>query len=167
MSILLRRWTPEDAQPLAEYFNNPLIWDNFRDYIPFPYSLEDAQKFIAAQIKITPTQSFAIADEQALVGGIGITLNEDIYRMNVELSYWVAEPFQGKGIASKAVGLMADYVFDTFEINRIVAEVFERNPASMRVLEKNGFFLETVKRKGILKNGYLLDDFIWVKQKIF
>jgi RimJ/RimL family protein N-acetyltransferase len=167
MSILLRRWTIEDAYPLAEYFSNPLIWGNFRDYIPFPYSLEDAQKFITTQIKITPIQSFAIVDGQKLVGGIGITLNEDIYRMNVELSYWVAEPFHRKGIASKAVGLMTDYVFNTFEINRIVAEVFEYNPASMRVLEKNGFFLETVKRKGILKNGCLLDDYIWVKQKIF
>jgi hypothetical protein len=34
------------------------------------------------------------------------------------------------------------------------------------VLEKNGYFLETVRRKGILKNDYLYDEFVWVKQKI-
>jgi RimJ/RimL family protein N-acetyltransferase len=37
----------------------------------------------------------------------------------------------------------------------------------MRVLEKNGFALENVARKGIIKNNILLDNYIWVKQKIY
>ena len=35
------------------------------------------------------------------------------------------------------------------------------------VLEKNGYCLESVRRKGILKNDLLIDDFVWVKQKIY
>jgi RimJ/RimL family protein N-acetyltransferase len=62
---------------------------------------------------------------------------------------------------------MSDYVFETFAINRIVAEVFDYNKSSMRVLEKNGYYLETVRRKGILKNDLLRDDFVWVKQKVY
>ena len=83
------------------------------------------------------------------------------------MGYWVAEPFWGQGIASEAVKLMTQYVFDNYAINRIVCEVFENNKSSMRVLEKNGFYLECVRRKGILKNDLLTDDYIWVKQKIY
>lgn len=166
MYITLQEWTTEHTDWLATNFNNKKIWDNLRDYIPHPYTLADAENFINKQIETTPTQNFAIFNEEELVGGIGITLQEDVYRMNVELGYWLAEPFWGAGIASVAVSLMCEYVWQTFAINRIVAEVFEYNKPSMRILEKNGFRLEAVRRKGVLKNDYLVDNYIWVSQKI-
>ena len=167
MYITLQRWKLEEATILAGYYNNIKIWNNLRDYIPHPYSIEDSIKFINSQSELTPVQNFAIKNEDEIVGGIGIALLDDVYKMNVELGYWVAEPYWGQGIATIAVGLMTEYVFANFAINRIVAEVFDYNRASMRVLEKNGFFLETVRRKGILKNDFLVDDFIWIKQKIY
>lgn len=167
MYISLRPWSIEDAATLTAYFNNINIWNNLRDYIPHPYSIEDAVKFISDQSLLMPTQNFAILNEQEIVGGIGLILQEDVYKMNVELGYWVAEPFWGTGIATISVGLMTQYLFETFAINRVVAEVFDYNKASMRVLEKNGYYLESVRRKGILKNDLLTDDFVWVKQKIY
>jgi RimJ/RimL family protein N-acetyltransferase len=167
MYISLRPWTIEDAATLTAYFNNVNIWNNLRDYIPHPYTQDDAVKFISSQLELTPTQNFAILNENEIVGGIGIVLQEDVYKMNVELGYWVTEQFWGKGIATIAVGLMTQYVFDSFAVNRIVAEVFDYNRASMRVLEKNGYYLESVRRKGILKNDFLTDDFVWVKQKVY
>lgn len=167
MYISLRPWTIEDADTLTAYFNNVNIWNNLRDHIPHPYTAEDAEKFITGQIKLVPTQNFAILNEEKIVGGIGIVLQEDVYKMNVELGYWIAEPFWGTGIGTIAVGLMTQYVFETFAINRIVAEVFDYNKASMRVLEKNGFHLECVRRKGILKNDVLTDDYVWVIQKVY
>jgi [ribosomal protein S5]-alanine N-acetyltransferase len=164
--ITLRPWNQTDVEVLARYFNNVNIWNNVRDYIPHPYTLEDAEKFITTQASIELTQNFAVLSNEEVVGGIGIILGEDVYKMNVELGYWVAEPFWGAGIATEAVRLMTEYVFQTFLVNRIVASVFEYNKTSMRVLEKNGYFLETVRRKGILKNEYLYDEFVWVKQKI-
>lgn len=167
MYISLRPWTIADASTLTAYFNNINIWSNLRDYIPHPYVVKDAEEFVTNQAAIEPTRNFAILNEGEIVGGIGIILQEDVYRMNVELGYWIAEPFWGQGIATIAVGLMTEYVFSTFTINRIVAEVFEYNKASMRVLEKNGYYLESVRRKGILKNDLLADDFVWVKLKIY
>jgi RimJ/RimL family protein N-acetyltransferase len=167
MYISLRPWTIEDAASLTAYFNNINIWNNLRDYIPHPYTLEDAEKFINSQTALFPTLNFAILNKDEMVGGIGIILQEDIYKMNVELGYWIAEPFWGTGIGTIAVGLMTQYVFETFAVNRIVAEVFEYNKASMRILEKNGYYLETVRRRGILKNDILADDFVWVKLKVY
>lgn len=167
MNISLQPWKKEDALTLSGYYNNPNIWINLRDNIPNPYTLEDAEKFIEAQSELLSLQNFAILNGNEISGGIGITLLEDVYKMNVEMGYWVAEPFWGQGIASEAVKLMTQYVFDNYAINRIVCEVFENNKSSMRVLEKNGFYLECVRRKGILKNDLLTDDYIWVKQKIY
>lgn len=166
MYISLRPWKTEDAETLTAYFNNVKIWNNLRDHIPHPYTLQDAEKFITDQAALFPTQNLAILNEQEIVGGIGIVFQEDVYKMNVELGYWIAEPFWGMGIATIAIGLMTQYVFETFAINRIVAEVFENNKASMRALEKNGFRLECVRRRGVLKNAVLVDDYIWVLQKI-
>ena len=167
MFISLRPWKETDADLLALYFNNLNIWNNLRDYIPYPYTVEDAAKFIQAQSQIEPVQNFAILNGQDVVGGIGILLKQDVYRMNVELSYWVGEAFWGAGIAKEAVRLITDYVFETYAVNRIIAEVFDYNKASMRVLERNGFHLECVRRKGVLKNDYLIDEYIWVRQKIY
>ena len=164
--ITLRPWVETDLELLALYFNNINIWNNLRDYIPHPYSPEDAVKFINAEKDKMPALNFAILSGEELVGGIGIILGEDVYRMNVELGYWIAEPFWGTGIATEAVRQMTYYVFENFAINRIVAEVFEYNKTSMRVLEKNGYHLECVRRKGVLKNDYLYDDYVWVIQKI-
>ncbi len=164
--ITLRPWLETDADLLTIYYNNINIWNNLRDYVPTPYTLEDAQKFIGLQSDILPALNFAILSGEDLVGGIGITLGEDVYRMNVELAYWIAEPFWGTGIATEAVRIMTQHVFLNFAINRIIAEVFEYNKQSMRVLEKNGYHLECVRRKGVLKNEYLYDNYVWVCQKI-
>jgi RimJ/RimL family protein N-acetyltransferase len=165
--IYLKPWAIEDAIILAESLDNIKIWNNLRDYLPSPYTLEDAQTFIEKQKDLFPLQNFAIVCDEQIVGGIGINLLSDIYKMNVELGYWIAEPYWGVGIATEAVRQMTPYVFENFEINRIVAEVFEYNKTSMRVLEKNYFHLETVSRKGILKNSLLYDNYIWVLQKVY
>ena len=33
----------------------------------------------------------------------------------------------------------------------------------MRVLEKNGFHLESIRKKAVFKNNCLYDDCVWVK----
>ena len=165
--VTLRSWTDDDVDFLATHFNNIRIWNNLRDVIPHPYTPEDASRFILAQEGLSPVENFAILKDGQPCGGIGIILKQDIYRMNVELGYWIAEPFWGQGIATSAVRMMTEYTFENFSINRIVAEVFEYNRPSMRVLEKNGYYLQTVSRKGILKNDYLYDNYIWVNQKIY
>ena len=35
----------------------------------------------------------------------------------------------------------------------------------MKVLEKNGYYLESVRKNAVIKNGEIIDDYIWVKLK--
>jgi RimJ/RimL family protein N-acetyltransferase len=88
-------------------------------------------------------------------------MNTDVYRRSAEIGYWLGEEYWGLGIATEAVLAVVDYGFQTFDIHRIFAGVFERNSASMRVLEKAGFKQEARLIKAITKEGQTMDEFIY------
>lgn len=161
--IVLRPWQKEDAQALAAIANNRQVWDNVRDYFPTPYTVLDAEQWLESIRTIHPVQNFAILYQGRIAGNIGIVPKDDVYRMNVEIGYFVGEEFWGKGIATEATRLLVEYIKQEFNVVRIYAEVFETNKASMRVLQKNGFYLEGIRRKAVIKNGVIMDDYVWVK----
>jgi RimJ/RimL family protein N-acetyltransferase len=163
MAVTIRVWKLEDVANLALYANNVHIWNNMRNYFPHPYGEEEATEWINKAIAEMPLLNFAIDVDGQAVGGIGLGLNTDIYLYSAEIAYWLAEPYWGQGITSEAVRQMIEYVYYYFDIVRLYAEVFENNKSSMRVLEKNGFYLEGVRRKAVFKNGVFIDDFIWVR----
>ena len=163
MPVTIRQWTMDDLDNLVQCANNINVWNNLRNYFPHPYMVENGTEWLEKVIGAEPVINFAIDLNGVAIGGIGIILNSDVYVMSAEIGYWLGEPFWGQGIATEAVRQMIEYVFYYFDIVRIYAEVFEINKSSMRVLEKNGFYLEGVRRKAVLKNAKLMDDYIWVK----
>ena len=74
-----------------------------------------------------------------------------------EIGYWLAQPFWGQGIMTDAVRAFVTYAFNELELQRLTAHVFQKNLASARVLEKNGFKLEGELRQHFLKDGEPLD----------
>lgn len=160
--VILRPWLMKDALRLSFIANNKNIADNLRDGFPFPYSLADAQKWLNAVIPVNdPPKFFAIICDNHLVGSIGIVTKEDIYRKNVEIGYFLAEEYWGKGIVTKAVKAATAYAFSKFDIVRVYAEPFADNPGSKKVLENAGFKCEAVFRKYVIKNGIIKDSCIY------
>ena len=98
-------------------------------------------------------------------GGIGIHPQEDIYCKNAEMGYWLAEPYWGKGIITKAVLQMIDYAFANFDISRIYARPFGTNIGSQKVLEKAGFKLEARIEGSLFKKGEYLDELIYAVRR--
>lgn len=70
--VSLRKLFPSDRLPLAELANNKKIWDNLRDYFPHPYTIKDADAFIAMTQKEHPQTTFAINHKNGFVGVIGL-----------------------------------------------------------------------------------------------
>jgi RimJ/RimL family protein N-acetyltransferase len=68
----------------------------------------------------------------AVAGNI-VSFREDDGRR--EVGYWLGRPYWGKGIATRALAIFLDLVTD----RPLCAEVSIDNPASLRVLQKNGF----------------------------
>jgi RimJ/RimL family protein N-acetyltransferase len=89
-------------------------------------------------------------------------LQPDIYCKNAELGYWLAEPYWGQGIITKAVKLIVEESFQTLSINRVFAVPYSNNIASHRVLEKAGFKLEARHQKKVIKNGEFFDELVYV-----
>src|SRR6185369_7979341 len=105
----------------------------------------------------------AVVYKDEVAGSIGCVPNSDVYRKSIEIGYFIGENFKGQGIATEAVRIMLDLIAEKFDVVRVYAEVFAFNKASMRVLHKNGFMLECIKRKAVIKNNMITDGYIWVK----
>jgi [ribosomal protein S5]-alanine N-acetyltransferase len=157
----LRPWRIGDEASLVRYADNRNVWRNMRDRFPHPYTAADAEAWIKKASAETPATSFAIVVDGAAVGGVGIELGTDVFRRSAEIGYWVGEPFWGRGIATEALGAMTEYAFAHFDICRLVAGVFEWNPASARVLEKVGYTLEGRARRGVVKDGRTGDRLLY------
>lgn len=152
-SVVLQPLTDVDATALAPLANNKKVWDNLRDYIPYPYSIADARAFIASTREESPPLTFGIFYRQECCGVIGLVPQQDVYRKNAEIGYWIGEPYWRRGIASVAVKLITSYGFWQLNLKRIQAGIFEYNKASMKVLEKNGYQKEGIFKKSVIKNG--------------
>ncbi|WP_224490317.1 GNAT family N-acetyltransferase [Robertkochia flava] len=161
MDIHIRPFKRSDIGSLAKHANNPKIARFLSDQFTYPYSEEDAAAFIEQALSRNPLRSFAITINNEVIGGIGIHPQEDIHRKNAEIGYWVAEPYWGKGIMTKAISWMLEYGFATFDIERIFAKTFFENQASQKVLLKNGFKKEAHFKKTVFKNGVLHDEFVF------
>ena len=164
MRVKIREWKVEDLDPLIALANNKRIYDQVRDQFPYPYTLEDGKQWLLQNIGITPVINFVIEVNGNFAGSIGMVPQTDVYRCNAEIGYWLGEPFWGKGIATQAVALIEDHIWQKYpNVHRIYATTYEQNKASMKVLTKNGFALECIHKRGVIKNGQLLDEYMWVK----
>lgn len=164
-NIILRPLKDEDASALSQLANNKKVWDNMRDILPNPYTIDDAVFFINLTKKENPQMNLAIEYDNAFCGMIGLIPQKDVYRKTAEIGYWLGEPFWNKGIATKAVALITNYGFNELGFIRIHTGVFEYNIRSMKVLEKNGYKKDGVFEKSIIKNGKIWDEHRYSKIK--
>ena len=106
--IFLRPWQREDAQELTLTANNLNVWNNVRDHLPHPYTVSDAQQWIAHCKEQEIAVSFAIIYDGKLAGSIGCVPQKDVYRKSIEIGYFVSEHFWGKGVATESVRILLD-----------------------------------------------------------
>lgn len=135
--IMLRPLTDQDAHWICAYASSYNV-AKMVSRIPHPYNLEMAYQFIdvqAANQKSGDSHVFAIISGKP-VGVVGL---EDAKDGSAELGFWLGEPYWNKGYASQAVAEMLGYAFGKVDLARVWAGHFIDNPASGRVLEKNGF----------------------------
>ena len=165
MNFKLRPFTFDDITSVVVYGNNKQIAQYMMDTFPNPYYETNAHKFIEMTMNESPIRIFAIDINDEAVGAIGIHPQQDIFRKNAELGYWLGQSFWGKGVMTAAINQMIVYGFTHFDITRIFARPFSNNPGSQRVLEKTGFKLEARLEKTILKNGEYLDELIYSIRK--
>ena len=132
-----------DAEKIYEYLQNFDIV-KYLATVPSPYLLENAISFInfANEMEVERKEfHFAIANilDDSMLGLIGVKeLNRD--NGTCEIGYWLGSEHHNKGIMTRAILQIVRFCFEYLGINTIKAIVFESNTASIKTLEKVGFY---------------------------
>lgn len=155
--LLIRPWLSSDARSLAFHANNRNVWRNLRDGFPHPYTLPNAEIFLA---KAPPT-FFCISLRGEAIGGIGFQVQEDVARFSAELGYWLGEAFWSQKIVTRAVRAVTAYAVSNYQLIRVYALPYAWNPCSHRLLETCGFVLEGRLRKAVYKDGEFVDQLLY------
>jgi RimJ/RimL family protein N-acetyltransferase len=135
--LLLRPGFPEDAPALAAAIADEAIVRNLAT-APWPYRMRDAEAFLAKpRDPVLP--SFLVFERTdgapRLAGSCGLGRRPS---GAVELGYWIARPFWGRGIATEAAAALIE-IARALRLPQLEASHFVDNPASARVLDKLGF----------------------------
>ncbi|HEX5508558.1 MAG TPA: GNAT family N-acetyltransferase [Pseudolabrys sp.] len=132
--LTLRAPRLEDAKTVTLLANDKRIAENTAR-IPHPYTLSDAESFVARANIAGGEVVFLITRQAEIIGACGITTLDN----QPELGYWLGAPYWGKGFATEALHAVIDYAFTDLDHRALNAGARVTNPASRRVLEKCGF----------------------------
>jgi RimJ/RimL family protein N-acetyltransferase len=83
----------------------------------------------------------------------------------LELSYAIAPPARGRGIATRAARLAAGWALKEGGFSRVELRIPETHAASRRVAEKAGFQLEASIETFIAATGITAKDLLYVRSK--
>jgi len=128
--------------------------------MPHPYYEKDAIFWMnmaqqGFQNKSKYIFGIRLKSTQQLIGGIGLHIEAPFNR--AEMGYWVAVPHWNKGYMTEAVAAVIAFGFDKIGLNKIYAVHVAENPASGKVLLKNGMRLEGTLKEHIRKNEVYKD----------
>ena len=173
--LVVRAWTCDDAAARKAAIDANL--DRLRPWFPWtaadPRPLEEHGRVLDGQIADFAAGrwwSYAVwrpcADggPAALVGALGVyRARQDSARPSVrELSYWLTREAAGQGIATEAVGTLADAVLAEPGVLALEIRVDPANVASARVPPRLGFTLrERVVGDRVGPEGQPLDTLVW------
>ena len=81
-------------------------------------------------------------ENNQLIGSCGFFPQKIQGREELELGYRLLKNYWGKGLATEAAMAVKNYAFNVMKIPRLISLIETQNNASVRVAEKNGFYLE-------------------------
>ena len=157
--LCLRALKASDIPNIISLANNAKVADMTLN-IPHPYQEKDAINWISTACEGFEDQShfiFAIAsmEEDQFLGGVGLRRNTRFNR--AELGFWLGEPFWNRGYITEVVGKVLEFGFDELKLNKIYAVHLPENPASGRVMQKNGMIEEGRLAEHLKKGDQYLD----------
>ncbi len=153
----------DDAESVARHANNINVARQLRDRFPHPYTRANANAFLKAATSAPEPSNLAIDVDGEAIGAVGYVAGIDVERFSAEIGYWLGESYWGRGIATEALLLVTEHVFDTLNMLRLFALPFADNAGSIRVLEKAGYSREGVLHSSSVKYGQPRDQLLFAR----
>jgi RimJ/RimL family protein N-acetyltransferase len=141
--LLLRQLQPDDIDTVWLLFSDPQI-------VPttiHAFTRDRCIQWIARLQEMYAKRGFApwgveLASTHKLIGYCGLDIEHIDGTPEVEIGYRLLPSFWGQGLATEAAIAALRYAFGPLKLQRIIATVLARNPASLRVVEKSGMRYE-------------------------
>jgi RimJ/RimL family protein N-acetyltransferase len=159
-TVTLREWRATDVPDVAVACRDPEIV-RWTTQVPEGYTEDHARGWIAstragwakgsAELAITETGTDAVA------GAVALIARESWV---AEIGYWMAAPFRGRGLATRALGLVVDWGHGLGFV-RLQLTTLPGNDASARVAAKAGFVEEGLLRAYANQRGAIKDILMW------
>lgn len=107
--------------------------------------------------------AYAIVDKesQQMLGGITLSNLRRGVSHAASLGYWTGARHVGKGVMTRAVGILVPFSFHQLQLHRIEAASMPSNSASIKVLERNHFVREGFARRLLKINGVWEDHVLF------
>jgi len=139
--VVLREWRDDDVEPAVRATADPEIprWTP----IPSPNTAENVRAFLAEPLEGRARLVIADPYTDELLGSVGLVAVDDDAGWG-EIGYWVAVEHRRRGLATRAVRLLADWALTERGLRRVFLEIHPDNTNSRRVAEKAGFAYEGI-----------------------
>ncbi|MBQ5675417.1 MAG: GNAT family N-acetyltransferase [Lachnospiraceae bacterium] len=137
--LILRPWKIEDAEELYKYAKDPRVGP--RAGWPVHTSVENSREIIKTVFSVEGTYAVVLKETELPIGCIGIMRNANLSTAEdeVELGYWLGQPYWGQGVIPEACEALIKYCFETLDCSKIWCAYYRGNHNSCRVMQKCGF----------------------------
>ncbi len=142
--LFLRKLERDELPRLVQLIG---VWDVVRwlSVVPFPYMMQHAEEFYAETVESYHTDmpeffALALKTDNLLIGGIGLHAprSATFQPGEIEIGYWLAKNFWGRGLMSEAAKPALDIGFARHTTRSIGATTSTTNHASQKILAKIG-----------------------------
>ncbi len=106
--------------------------------------------------------SFAVIANGKHIGGAGIKMNQE-FPYRCEVGYFIDREYWNKGIATKVVKLLEEYIAENMEVVRIEIAMAKDNIGSCQVAIKAGYKKEGLMRKYLKIGDRYHDSCLYAK----
>lgn len=175
--LIIRSWQEKDLDDLVEGLNN-LNVSSWMAFVPFPYSKEDAERWISYCMnndrdgnKGGYELAVELKSAQKVIGGVGLSGISNIHGTATG-GIWINESFHRNGYGKETFAEKIRFAFEDLGLRKLENGFFADNEASKRMQEELGYKIEGIRRKKYrsLADGELKDEVItgllreeWIK----
>ena len=163
MNLKLRALEPYDLDIVYEIENDESLWIYSNNSSPF--SKHTLKKFIQnSHLDIIEHKQLrlVISDENNALGFIDL-FDYDFINRRVGVGIIIFEKYRMKGVASKSLELIEDYLIRHVPIHQLYANISSNNSESISLFEKKSYKKVGLKKDWIYYNNMFCDELLYQK----
>ncbi|MGD9099541.1 MAG: GNAT family protein [Anaerolineae bacterium] len=160
--LVLRRYTPDDAQDILTFASHPSVT---RIALDFQVTAEGVQEYIERQNAYQPFEkgkcfdlAIELKEERKVIGFLGFIHRE---HQQGEIGYALGVDYRGRGLATEAAEALVAYAFDALGLHKIQADTSSANPGAWRLMERLGMRREGRLREVECSDGAWTDRLLY------